>query len=332
MAKCLVTGAAGFIGSHLCDRLLREEHTVMGVDDLSTGRMENLEEAGRSKLFDFAQATVEDISWMVEASNFDYVFHLAARADVVPSIENPLTYHSINVTETVRLLDACRDTKIKKFVYAASSSCYGIPTAANVPTDEYADINCQYPYAMTKNIGEQYALHWARVYKIPTVSLRLFNVYGPRSRTKGAYGAAFGVFLSQIANGLPVTIVGDGEQTRDFTFVTDVCEAFVRAAYSQYDHEIFNIGSGGTYSVRAVSRLLGATVEVGIPDRPGEPRVTYANIGKAARLLGYSPKVSIAEGCGRMRDIMLSYKDAPLWTPDKIAAETKSWFQYLGAR
>lgn len=331
--KCLVTGAAGFIGSHLCGRLLREGHTIMAVDDLSTGRIENINHLVGMPDFEFTEAPVEDICWLVAAANFDYIFHLAARADIVPSIVAPLDYHDVNVTETARLLDACRDAKVKKFIYAASSSCYGIPREVDIPTETSAPINCEYPYAFTKYVAEQYVMHWAKVYKIPAISLRLFNVYGPRARTSGTYGAVFGVFLSQLANGLPVTIVGDGQQTRDFTFVTDVCEAFLLAAKSAHTGDAFNIGSGGSYSVNKIASLLGADdSRVHIPKRPGEPDITYADIGKAMRCLGYKPRVSIEQGCAIMKGLIPTYKDAPLWTVDKIEEATKDWFEYLGGK
>lgn len=307
-----------------------EGHTVLGVDDLSTGRIENLVLAGQKGGFDFTEAPIEDICWLVPSSNFDYVFHLAGRADIVPSIISPLNYHDVNVTETARLMDACRDSGIKKFVYAASSSCYGMPAPGDIPTPPSAAISCEYPYAFTKYIAEQYVEHWSKVYKIPAVSLRLFNVYGPRARTSGSYGAVFGVFLSQLANDLPVTIVGDGSQTRDFTFVSDVCAAFLLAAKSAHSGGAFNIGSGGTYSINSIADMLGAKSREFIPKRPGEPDVTFADIGKARRCLGYEPRVSIEKGCAIMKDLIPQYKSAPLWTPDSIREETKEWFRHLG--
>ena len=158
-------------------------------------------------------------------AGIDWVFHLAALADIVPSMENPAKYHQANVDGTVAVLEASRYAGVKRFVYSASSSCYGIPD--QVPTLETSPIRPMYPYALTKNLGEQCVMHWNQVYQMPCMSLRLFNVYGPRSRTSGTYGAVFGVFLAQKLAGRPFTVVGDGEQTRDFTFVTDVVEAFI---------------------------------------------------------------------------------------------------------
>jgi len=210
----------------------------------------------------------------------DFIFHFAALADIVPSIEMPLRYHKANVDGTINILEAARKSKkLKKFLYAASSSCYGIPNI--YPTPETAPIKPQYPYALTKYLGEEYVLHWGKIYKIPVISLRLFNVFGPRHRTSGTYGAVFGVFLTQLLHNKPLTIVGDGEQTRDFTFVTDVAEAFWLAANSDVEVEIFNVGSGGTYSINYLVKLLGSWENrVYIPKRPGEPDCTFADIAK----------------------------------------------------
>jgi UDP-glucose 4-epimerase len=212
-------------------------------------------------------------------------------------------------------------------VYAASSSCYGIPD--RYPTAESAEPRPQYPYALTKYVGEQYALHWAHLYKMPVVSLRFFNVYGPRSRTSGAYGAVFGVFLAQKLAGRPFTVVGDGTQTRDFTFVTDVADAVVTAAASDASAEVFNVGSGGTYSVNRLVELLGGD-KVHIPKRPGEPDCTLADIGKIQRVLGWRPKVSLEQGVAEMLRQIDAWRTAPVWTPESIASATRDWFRYLG--
>src|SRR5205814_2657722 len=180
---------------------------------------------------------------------------IAALADIVPSIQNPAAYHKSNVDGTLSVLEASRKHGVKRFVYAASSSCYGIPDV--YPTPETAPIRPQYPYALTKNLGEQMAMHWGQVYKLPVVSVRFFNVYGPRSRTSGTYGAVFGVFLAQKLKGKPFTVVGDGTQTRDFTFVTDVVDACAVAAASKASGEIFNVGSGKPTSVNRIVELLG---------------------------------------------------------------------------
>jgi UDP-glucose 4-epimerase len=186
-----------------------------------------------------------------------------------------------------------------------------------------------YPYALTKYLGEQYVMHWAQVYKLPCVSLRLFNVFGPRSRTSGAYGAVFGVFLAQKISGKAFTVVGDGTQTRDFTFVADVVDAFATAAASDVSGEIFNVGSGDTYSVNRLVEQLGGEVEY-IPKRPGEPDCTFADTKKIQEALDWRPRVSFEEGVTVMLKNIELWRKAPVWSKDSIAEATEDWFEYLG--
>ncbi len=327
--KAVVTGGAGFIGSHLVDLLIEKGFRVEVIDNLATGNEKNIGYHKNNENFVFHKIDVSDfgnfhkICKIVE--NADLVFHLAALADIVPSIEKPTDYHKANVNGTIAMLEACRNTKIKKFVYTASSSCYGI---AETPTKEDAPINPEYPYALTKYIGEQYVLSWNRLYGIPSISLRLFNVYGPRSRTKGAYGAVFGVFLAQKLNNQPLTVVGDGSQTRDFTFVSDVADALYLAADSDLTGEAINIGSGETNSINRLVKLLGGDV-VNIPKRPGEPDCTFADITKARELLNYNPKISFEQGVKDVLKRIEDWRDAPVWTPDQIEVATREWFKNL---
>jgi UDP-glucose 4-epimerase len=326
--KAVVTGGAGFIGSHLVERLLEDGLDVTVIDDFSTGRQDNLAHlAGRSQLvvapvdlnkFDHVLPHFDGASW---------VFHMAALADIVPSIERPLTYHRANVDGTVAALEAARRSGVRRFVYTASSSCYGIPDV--YPTPETAAIRPQYPYALTKWVGEQYGFHWGQAYGLPLVSLRLFNVYGPRSRTSGTYGAVFGVFLAQKLKSRPFTVVGDGTQTRDFVFVTDVVDAFVAAARSDVVGACFNVGSGRPVSVnRLVELLEGPAVHV--PKRPGEPDRTHADIRAIEAALGWKPRVSFEDGVKVMREHITYWGDAPVWTPETIEQATRAWFQHLG--
>lgn len=323
----LITGGAGFIGSHLSRLLLAEGHNVTVIDNLSNGRLENIDALIDDERFVFHQADIcnfEQISSHFE--NIDWVFHLAGLADIVPSIEQPNAYFDTNVTGTLNVLQASKNANIKKFVYAASSSCYGIP--AKYPTPEQAEIQPQYPYALTKYMGEELVLHWQQLYGLPALSLRLFNVYGPRSRTTGAYGAVFGVFLAQLMNQQPLTVVGDGTQTRDFTFVTDVANAFKLAAESDVVGQVFNVGSGDTYSINHLVDLLGGEVSY-IPKRPGEPDCTFADTSKIKNVLGWLPKVSFEEGVDVMLKNIQDWQHAPVWTVDTIATATNSWFKYL---
>jgi UDP-glucose 4-epimerase len=324
--KYLVTGGAGFIGSHLVDSLIDYGHEIIILDNFSTGRKENLDHIiGKTKLVECDLST--PAGWMQEFEGVDWVFHLAALADIVPSIENPVNYYQSNVNGTFNVLEACRKYSVKKIIYSASSSCYGIPDEC--PTRESAEIRPQYPYALTKYLGEQLVMHWCQVYDLPAVSLRFFNVYGPRSRTSGTYGAVFGVFLAQKLAEKPYTIVGDGKQTRDFTFVSDIAAAVIAAAESDVSGEIINIGSDNTYSVNRLVELLDGDV-VHIPKRPGEPDCTWADISKARKLLNWKPKVSLEEGVSILLDNIDYWREAPIWTPKTIADATKNWFKYLG--
>lgn len=314
----------------MTDRLLAEGHEVIVIDNLSTGRMENLEhQKGVSRL----KIVVEDIcNYDAIAPLFDgvdWVFHFAALADIVPSIQRPEDYFHSNVDGTFSVLQAARAAGVKRFLYTASSSGYGIPD--HFPTDETAEIRPEYPYALTKRLGEELALHYAKVYGLPVVSLCLFNVYGPRSRTSGTYGAVFGVFLGQKLAGKPYTVVGTGEQTRDFTYVTDIVDAFYTAANSNLSGERFNVGSGHTYSVNRLVELLGGTEEniVHIPKRPGEPDCTWADISKIERELNWHPKVTLEEGVGHILDNIDYWRKAPVWTPETIKEATADWFKYL---
>jgi UDP-glucose 4-epimerase len=327
---CIVTGGAGFIGSHLVDRLLDEGHHVTVLDNYTTGRAETLDHVRSNPKASIQQVDVaEYASIEPHFEGVDWVFHLAALADIVPSIEHPLLYYRSNVDGTVNVLEASRRFEVKRFIYAASSSCYGIPDS--YPTEESADIRPQYPYALTKYLGEECVMHWHQVYKLPAVSLRLFNVFGPRSRTSGTYGAVFGIFLAQKLHQEPFTVVGDGSQTRDFVFVTDVARAFMMAAESPVRGEIVNIGSGQTYSINKLVELLGGKV-VYVPKRPGEPDCTHADTTKVRDLLGWIPEVSFEEGVAIMLEHIEHWRQAPVWTPDKIADATAGWFQYLSPK
>ncbi len=326
----LVTGGAGFIGSHIVERLLNESHEVVVLDNFSTGRPANLAHLKNNPKLQIQEVDIADFKAIAPLfKGVDWVFHLAALADIVPSIQQPQAYHHANVDGTMSVLEAARTAGIKRFVYSASSSCYGIPD--KYPTPETAEIRPMYPYALTKFIGEWYVRHWGQLYQIPYVSLRLFNVYGPRSRTSGTYGAVFGVFLAQKFAGKPFTIVGEGTQTRDFTFVTDVVEAFITAARSHLTGKIFNVGSDHTYSVNHLVELLDKKAgTIHIPKRPGEPDCTLADITKIKTELGWKPKVSLEEGVKILLENIDYWRQAPVWDEKSIAKATEDWFKYLG--
>ncbi|MBF0162199.1 MAG: GDP-mannose 4,6-dehydratase [Magnetococcales bacterium] len=330
----VVTGGAGFIGSHMVDRLLREGYTVRVVDNLTGGRLSNLAHLERTADFSLEECDIRDLSPDSSVfSDVSYVFHFAGIGDIVPSIEQPIDYMATNVQGTVRVLEAARHggrATLKRFVYAASSSCYGL---AETPTREDYPMQPQYPYALSKYQGEQVVLHWGQVYDMPVNSMRIFNAYGPRVRTTGAYGAVFGVFFRQKLAGKPYTVVGDGTQTRDFIYVTDVAEAFFLAAHHPHLGEIYNIGADKPQSVLHLVELLGGSVANGdvvfLPKRPGEPDCTWANTEKITRLLGWKPSVDFKTGVSIMLQDIDKWQDAPLWDADSIAKATATWFRHM---
>jgi UDP-glucose 4-epimerase len=322
--RCLVTGGSGFIGSHLVEQLVKLGHQVTVLDNFCTGKIKNLENV--KKKIRIIEIDISNGNLEKHFKKIDYVFHLAALADIVPSINNPKNYFETNVVGTFNVLEACRKNNIKKIIYLASSTCYGIPD--KYPTPESYKINPQYPYALTKYFGELLTLHWAKVYKLKFISLRLFNVYGTRSRTSGSYGAVFGVFLAQKLAKKPFTIVGNGKQKRDFTYVSDVVEAIIKAIKSKKFNKIYNVGSGKSISVNHIANLLKGK-RVHIPKRPGEPNMTFADITKISKDLKWYPKINISEGVNLILKNIDLWKDAPVWTPEKIRVATKNWFKFL---
>jgi UDP-glucose 4-epimerase len=329
MKPDVVTGGAGFIGSHLVEALLDAGRSVRLVDNFVCGHRRNLEAVLAHDRLEIVEADVRDTNAMHAAfRGADRVFHLAALADIVPSVQSPEAYFRTNVDGTFAVMEAARVNNIRKVIYAASSSCYGIPDL--YPTPESAPTDPRYPYALTKYLGEQIVMHWSTVYGLPALSLRLFNVYGPRARTAGTYGAVFGVFMAQLLADKPLTVVGDGTQTRDFIFVTDVARAFVAAGDSDVTGEVLNVGFGNPVSVNRLVQLLGAKDVTHVPKRPGEPDCTHADTAKIARLIGWKPNVTFEDGVGRMMKQIDYWRDAPVWTPHTIAAATNDWFKFLG--
>ena len=325
--KTLVTGGAGFIGSNLVDELIYRGHYVVVLDNFSTGRRSNLSHHSKKKL----KIINIDISGNKPLKKYfkgvQYVVHLAGLADIVPSIENPGKYFKSNVKGTLNIIEAVKKTKIKKLVYAASASCYGIPK--NYPTKETDKIQPMYPYAFTKWQAEELIMHWAKTYNFPAVSLRFFNAYGPRSRTSGAYGAVFGIFLAQKLAKKPLTIVGNGNQTRDFVHVYDLVRGIIKAVTSKKIGKIYNIGGGKEIKVNKIAKLIGGKT-VNIPKRPGEPNRSLADISKIKKDLKWRPKISIEKGTQNLLKNIYYWKDAPVWSPKSIKKATKTWFKLLG--
>jgi len=326
--RVLVTGAAGFIGSNLCDYLIAKGYEVIGLDNLSTGSLANLQFARESKKFRFFHGDIRIKDSFNELdSELSAIIHLAALADIVPSMNNPELYFKTNVVGTFNVASFAKSNEIPKVLYAASSSCYGIPKS--YPTAESAEIDPKYPYALTKRLGEEILLHWGKIYGLNVKSLRLFNVYGPRSRTSANYGAVFGVFLAQKLAGVPFTVVGDGNQTRDFTYISDVVRAFHLVLKKESDSNIYNVGSGTKVTINRLVELLGGEVEY-IPKRPGEPECTHADTTQIEADFGWKSTVSIEEGVKIMLNLINEWRNAPLWSTSSIAAATEDWFKYLG--
>ena len=329
MTKSLVTGGAGFIGSNLVDLLVKKKHKVIVLDNFSTGRRSNLSHQNKKNLkvikIDITNSKNLDKHFV----GVDYVFHLAGIADIVPSIENPNKYFNSNVVGTLNVIQAAKKVNIKKFIYAASASCYGIPN--KFPIKENVKISPMYPYAFTKWQAEELIMHWVKIYNFPAISFRFFNAYGPRSRTSGAYGAVFGVFLAQKLASKPLTIVGSGNQTRDFIHVYDLVRGIINAALSRKVGKIYNIGGGKEIKVNKIAKLIGGK-KIHIPKRPGEPNRSLADISKIKKDLNWQPKIKIEEGIKDLLRKIHYWKDAPVWTPSSIKKATIIWFKLLGTK
>lgn len=294
--KILVTGGAGFIGSHLVDKLIKDGEQVVVIDNLSTGKEEFINPKAEFHKSDIRN--LEEIKPLFKGINL--VFHLAAQPRIQPSIINPVESHSNNVVGTLNVLVASRDTKIKKFIYSASSSAYG--DQKELPLKEDMLPGPKNPYSVFKLIGEQYCKLFNELYDLPTVSLRYFNVYGPRQSCEGAYSTVIGIFLRQAKANQSLTIVGKGTQTRDFTHVRDVVGANILAAKSDKvgKGEVINIGTGKNYSINKIASLISDKVVL-IPPRSAEVQDTLADNSLAKKLLGWQPEVGIEEGIEELK-------------------------------
>ena len=295
--RSVVTGGAGFIGSNLVDHLVRIGHKVIVLDNFVSGKKINL---AHHKKKDVKIIRV-DISKSKNLDKYfksvDYVFHLAGLAEIIPSIKNPKKYFNTNVLGTLKVVEAAKRTRIKKLIYAASSSCYGSPK--NFPTSEREKIDIKHPYGLTKFLGEQIVLNYATNFNMPNISFRFFNVYGPRLNMSGQYSAVFGNFLKQKRTNKPLTIVGDGKQTRDFIHVNDLTNAFLKVAKSSLVNKIYNLGSGKEISINKIANLFGGK-KTFIPKRPKEPKRSLANISKIKKDINWKPTITIQEGIKRL--------------------------------
>jgi UDP-glucose 4-epimerase len=326
-AVALVTGGAGFIGSHLTEFLICHGYFVRILDDLSNGTKSNLDSISPEDY----QLIIGDISGNLDRNWFkdvEVIFHLAGIGDVIPSIQSPNKYMRINSYGTFNLLDMASQSGVENFIYAASSSCYG---NANVPTNELSDISLMHPYALSKYLGEQAVLNWSKYSGVRAMSVCIFNAYGRRFKTSGSYGSVLGVFLKQSLEGVALTIVGDGSQTRDFVHIRDLCRAFYLALLNGTSGSRYNIGSGKGVSIIEIANLLGGPI-VHIPKRAGEADDTLADITKAKKELGWTPEVQFSDGLRELIENIQEWKSAPLWTPELIYKEVAPWNDLIGKK
>jgi UDP-glucose 4-epimerase len=328
--KIIITGGAGFIGSHLCEYLIAKKEIckVVLIDNFEDGSLNNLKSIIKNKKLLIKKIDIRDKVKLSKVfdKNIDTIFHLAAQSDIVPSIENPVNYIETNFNGTLNILNLMNKYKIKKIIYAASSSCYGIPK--NYPTEEKEKIDTKYPYAYSKYIAETLIINWAKIYKIKYISLRLFNVYGTRSRTNNAYGAVIGIFLKQKIMNKNLTIVGNGRQRRDFINVKDVVFAFYKSFRCKNWNKIYNVGSGKSQEINYLADLIGGN-KTYVSKRPGEPDQTLANIKKIKKDLDWRPSIKFEDGIQEILKNKHYWKNAILWDKKKIARATKIWFDLL---
>ena len=323
----VITGGAGFLGSHVADYLIKKGHKIYIIDDFSTGHKNNIKHHLKNKNFNLIKNDILNLSTNLAClKNCDYVFHFAGLGDIVPSISHPEKYFKVNVHGTLKILEILRyNKKLKKFVYAASSSCYGI---AKVPTSEKDKIDPQYPYALTKYMGEQLVMHWNKIYKMPVNSVRIFNTYGPRVRTTGAYGSVIGVFFKQKLANKALTLVGNGQQKRDYLHVKDLARAFYDVAKLGKKGAIYNLGADKPVKIKKLVDIIGGKI-INLPKRPGEPNCTWANVNKIKKDTKWKPRIMFEDAINEMLNNISDWKDAPLWNKKKIFKATKLWFKYL---
>ena len=302
MKTYLVTGAAGFIGSNICEALIGLGYTVRCLDDLSTGKYENIEHLTENERFTFIKGDIRNLDTCLEATKgVDYVMNEAAWGSVPRSIEMPLLYEEINIRGTLNMMEASRQNGVKKFVYASSSSVYGDSTT--LPKKEGQEGKVISPYALTKKVDEEYGRLYKELYGLDTYGLRYFNVFGRRQDPNGMYAAVIPKFIKQLLHGEVPTINGDGMQSRDFTYIDNVIEANMRAcqASSEAAGQAFNIGAGGRLFLNDIYKYLcealGKDVEpIHGPNRKGDVRDSNADISKARELLGYNPEYDFEKG------------------------------------
>ncbi|MEN9735386.1 MAG: hypothetical protein RL129_96 [Actinomycetota bacterium] len=318
--RVAVTGGAGFIGSHLVETLVLNGYYVVIIDNLSNGNLANLKNVDENR-FEFHNLDIRNDELVDVLNDVEILFHLAGIGDVIPSIKNPELYFETNTLGSVKVFNACKNANVKRIVYASSSSCYG---NAITPTNENAKISLLHPYAASKYFGEQSMFSLGKIYGIPVISICIFNAYGRRFKTSGAYGSVIGVFLKQALENKQLTIAGDGMQARDFVHVSDVASAFLSAAKKGQQFTRYNIGYGESVTVKQLANLISER-QIYIPDRLGEARETLCDNSQARKDLEWYPKVQFESGLEELLNFLNEWESAPLWTVDNIIGEVTNW-------
>ena len=322
--KSVVTGAAGFLGSHLVDQLMKEGHEVVAIDNELNGSWSNLSQWHENPRFHKVHKDILEIqSDDNDFKNCNYVFHLAGLECPVTSINNPEIFFSTNIHGTVKVLQASKQSDLKKFVYAGSSSVYG---DASTPTLETDSISPMTPSCLTKSQAEEICLHWGEVFEIPVNGLRIFNAYGPRDKTKIYPGSAFSIWMKQKNQDQPLTVVGDGSHARDFVYCTDVANAFYIAALEGKDGEIYNIGSGKAVTLNEITdRIKGK--KLFIKNKEDEPVKTWADISKFQFDCNWQPRTPMESGVEFSLDVLEDWKGDNNWDENNLSEFFQAWFE-----
>ncbi|MCR9202993.1 MAG: NAD-dependent epimerase/dehydratase family protein [Halobacteriovoraceae bacterium] len=323
--RSLVTGAAGFLGSHLVDQLMKEGHEVIGIDNEVNGTWENLKQWLNNPRFKKVHQDINEIYPDDESfQNLDYVFHLAGIECPVTSIKNPEVFFHTNVMGTVKVCQAARQSHdLKNFLYASSSAIYGDPSTPTLEDDPIAPLT---PSCLSKAQGEDTVLHWGEMYGFPTTSLRVFNSFGPRSQTKLYPGSVFNIWFKQTHDKKPLTVVGDGSHARDFISCTDVANAFYVAAKEAKDGEVYNVGSGQATELNLILNKLG-NQRIQLKSQKDQPSKTWANITKFEFDCHWQPRIPLETGIEFCKDVLEDWKNSPEWDEDRLNNFFETWFE-----
>lgn len=322
--RSLVTGAAGFLGSHLVDLLMKEGHEVIAIDNEINGNWNNLIQWEQNPRFKKLHKDINEIERDDESfQNLDYVFHLAGIECPTLSIKKPEVFFHTNVLGTVKVCQAAKQSKLKKFVFASSSSLYG---DASTPTLETDNVSPMTPSCLSKSQAEEIVFHWAEVYDFPAISLRIFNAFGPRSKTKLYPGSVFNIWFKQHLNKEPLTVIGDGSDARDFIYCTDVANAFFIAALQGKSEEIYNIGSGTATELNTIINKLGGK-RIKLKHLDDKPEKTWANVSKFQFDCNWQPRIPFETGLSYCLEVISDWENSNSWDQEKLDQFFESWFE-----